>query len=39
MAEDAAANGNGWRPGTGDWIAVVTETADNVQLCFIEVDP
>ena len=39
MADDAAANGDGWYPGAGDQIAVITETADNVQLCFIEVDP
>jgi hypothetical protein len=39
MADDAAANGDGWYPSSGDWIAVIMETAANVQLCFIEVDP
>jgi hypothetical protein len=37
MAEDAASHGDGWRPRAGSLIAVITETADNVQLCFIEV--
>jgi hypothetical protein len=37
--DDALLYGNGFRPETGDWIAVITLTPRNVQLCFIEVDP
>jgi hypothetical protein len=39
MVEQATLYGDGWRPSPGDWIAVIMESADNVQLCFIEVDP
>jgi len=39
MYNDAMLNGNDWYPGSGDWIAVILETPERVQLCFIEVDP
>jgi len=39
MVDDALANGQGWLPRHGDWIAVVMESPSDVQLCFIEVDP
>ena len=39
MYDDALAYGDGWYPSQGDWIAVVVETPEEVQLCFIEVDP
>ena len=40
MIDDAVANGDDWYPtGSGDWIAVILETAEYYQLCFIEVDP
>jgi len=39
MADEAELYGDGWRPKTGEWIAVILETPTAVQLCFIEVDP
>jgi len=39
MYDDALAHGDGWYAGKGDWIAVIIETPERVQLCFIEVDP
>ena len=39
MVDNALANGQGFRPETGDWIAVITLTPTRVQLCWVEVDP
>jgi hypothetical protein len=39
MYDDALAHGDGFYPGQGDVIAVIIETPEEVQLCFIEVDP
>ena len=39
MVQDALLYGTGFRPETGQWIAVVMLSPSNVQLCWIEVDP
>lgn len=39
MVDDAEANGDGFRPMTGQWIAVLLADGPNTQLTFIEVDP
>jgi len=39
MYDEALAHGDGFYPGQGDVIAVICETPEEVQLCFIEVDP
>lgn len=39
MYNDAMLNGTDWYPSSGDWVAVLLETPERVQLCFIEVDP
>ncbi len=39
MIADAQANGEGFRPETGDWIACIALPPDSVQVVFIEVDP
>ncbi|UCG44122.1 MAG: hypothetical protein JSU73_05800 [candidate division WOR-3 bacterium] len=39
MASDAITYGTGYRSGPGDWVAVILLTPEDVQLCFIEVDP
>ena len=39
MASDAITYGTGFRSGKGDWVAVILLTPEDVQLCFIEVDP
>jgi hypothetical protein len=38
MVADANANGEGWYPTSGDWIAVICDNG-SLQRCFIEVDP
>ena len=39
MVDDANANGDGFRPGPGQWGAVILFLNSNTQLIFIEVDP
>ncbi len=39
MADDAIANGDGFRPGPGGLVAVLMLDGPNTQLIFIEVDP
>jgi len=44
MVNDALANGEGYRPGVGQWFAVIVDpiewtSNDRSQLTFIEVDP
>jgi hypothetical protein len=39
MVTEALANGEGYYPGTGGWLAVICLLGDRVQLTFMEVDP
>ncbi|MFO7639485.1 MAG: hypothetical protein R6X14_09400 [bacterium] len=39
MVDAALEFGDGFKPAPGGWIAVICETAQNIQLVFIEVDP
>lgn len=39
MVNDAAVNGVNFYPMPGQWMAVLLDIANNVQLCFIVVDP
>lgn len=39
MTDNAEAYGDGYLPPVGGWIAVIMESAADVQLCFIMVDP
>lgn len=39
LYDEAQLEGPGWMPGPGDWYGVLLDIRENVQLCFILVDP
>lgn len=39
MVDDADANGIGYYPPAGGWMAILLDFGTSIQLCFIEIDP